>query len=159
MWLLRYMEHYSYKNKLGYLNLSLKDGYLHVASFGDKKTSTRILPLELKKELDTYFAGGSFSRTFLKKYVRLELLSGTDFQKHVWSAISCIPHGRTVLYTDLAKSIGNEKAVRACGTACGKNPLALFVPCHRVVRKTGEDFGYSWGAERKKYLLILEKSI
>lgn len=85
-------------------------------------------------------------------------ISGTDFQKKVWSAISAIPFGGTADYQSIASSIGSPLAYRAVGTACGKNPVALFIPCHRVVRKHSEDFGYSWGKDNKKWLLEFESN-
>ena len=80
-------------------------------------------------------------------------------QKNVWAEIQKIHFGKNSTYKEIAKNIKNEKAVRAVGTACGKNPVALFIPCHRVIRKTGEDYGYAWGEKRKKLLLDFEKGI
>ena len=64
--------------------------------------------------------------------------------------------GETITYTELAMRAGKPGAARAAGTACGRNPVALAIPCHRVVRTSGEDFGYSWGSDRKKWLLTFE---
>jgi AraC family transcriptional regulator of adaptative response/methylated-DNA-[protein]-cysteine methyltransferase len=83
-------------------------------------------------------------------------LRGTAFQQRVWRALSEIPVGATVSYADIARSIGQPKAVRAVAQACGANRLAVAIPCHRVVRSDGDLSGYRWGVERKRALLALE---
>jgi AraC family transcriptional regulator of adaptative response/methylated-DNA-[protein]-cysteine methyltransferase len=81
----------------------------------------------------------------------------TAFQRRVWEALKRIPHGTTRSYTEVARTIGYPAAVRAVARACATNPVALVVPCHRVVREDGELGGYRWGVERKKELLSREK--
>jgi AraC family transcriptional regulator of adaptative response/methylated-DNA-[protein]-cysteine methyltransferase len=80
-------------------------------------------------------------------------LRGTAFQQMVWKELRRIPAGQTRSYTDIAKTIGKPKAVRAVANACGSNPVALVVPCHRVVQKNGSLAGYRWGVKRKAALL------
>jgi AraC family transcriptional regulator of adaptative response/methylated-DNA-[protein]-cysteine methyltransferase len=82
---------------------------------------------------------------------------GTAFQQKVWTEIARIPRGQTVHYGEIAHAMGSPKAVRAVGVACGRNPIALLIPCHRVVRKDGSLGGYAWGVERKQRLLLEEK--
>jgi AraC family transcriptional regulator, regulatory protein of adaptative response / methylated-DNA-[protein]-cysteine methyltransferase len=82
---------------------------------------------------------------------------GTAFQMRVWKALRAIPPGMTVSYTELARQVGAPKAVRAVASACGANPIALAVPCHRVVSKNGSLGGYRWGVKRKRALLEREK--
>lgn len=84
-------------------------------------------------------------------------LRGTDFQRRVWSAIASIPYGETRSYNEIAELIGKPHAYRAVANACGANPVPLVIPCHRVVRKDGSLGGYALGADRKKYLLEMEK--
>lgn len=84
-------------------------------------------------------------------------LRGTAFQRRVWQALRRIPLGKTVSYTELARRIGMPAAVRAVARACATNPLALAVPCHRVVRNDGSLSGYRWGVERKRELLERER--
>ena len=84
-------------------------------------------------------------------------IRGTVFQRRVWRALSRIPRGETRTYAQIARAIGNPAAVRAVGSACGANPVALVVPCHRAVRTDGGLGGYAWGIARKKRLLELEK--
>ena len=83
-------------------------------------------------------------------------LQGTEFQKLVWSAIVKIPVGTTMTYQQLAISIGRKSSVRAVASACGANPVAIVIPCHRVLRSDGGLGGYRWGLQRKKALLALE---
>jgi len=83
-------------------------------------------------------------------------IQGTAFQRRVWQELVRIPAGQTRTYSEVARALGSPKAVRAVATACASNPLAVAVPCHRVVRKSGELAGYRWGLDRKKRLLELE---
>lgn len=82
--------------------------------------------------------------------------SGTDFQIKVWHALMKIPSGATTTYAQIAEMIGKPKAVRAVGTAIGKNPIAYLVPCHRVLRTDGGISGYRWGKELKEKILASE---
>jgi AraC family transcriptional regulator, regulatory protein of adaptative response / methylated-DNA-[protein]-cysteine methyltransferase len=83
---------------------------------------------------------------------------GTAFQRRVWQALRAIPPGRTTTYAEIAASIGAPNAIRAVGTACGANPVAVVIPCHRVVRTDGGLGGYRWGLGRKRALLARESS-
>ena len=85
-------------------------------------------------------------------------IRGTVFQRRVWDALRRIPRGETRSYQEIARAIGAPRAVRAVGSACGANPVALFVPCHRVLRSDGSLGGYAWGLERKQTLLGIEKA-
>lgn len=87
----------------------------------------------------------------LKTFVR-----GTAFQLKVWRALLQIPPGCVATYGRIARSIGEPKAVRAVGTACGRNPVAFLIPCHRVIRETGVVQGYRWGSDRKQAMLAWE---
>jgi AraC family transcriptional regulator of adaptative response/methylated-DNA-[protein]-cysteine methyltransferase len=83
-------------------------------------------------------------------------VSGTAFQQRVWQALREIPMGSTASYTDIAVRIGSPRSVRAVALACGANPLAIVIPCHRVVRSDGGLSGYRWGVQRKQILLQRE---
>ena len=93
------------------------------------------------------------------KVPSLETPAGTEFQQQVWMAIAAIPHGQTRTYGELAASIGRARAVRAVGMACGRNPLPLFIPCHRVVAANGKPGGFSAGLPWKEWLLRVEQRI
>lgn len=84
-------------------------------------------------------------------------VKATLFQKQVWDALKNIPAGTTVTYSDVAVAIGQPSSIRAVASACARNPIALMIPCHRVVPKTGGLGGYRWGVARKRALLDLEK--
>lgn len=119
-------------------------------SLNATKVISKEIPICLQdcvKQLDLYFSG--HLRTFKLDYN----LHGTDFQKKVWEALLTIPYGETVSYQDIAKRINNPKAVQAVGTAIGKNPCAITVPCHRVINKNGELGGFAGGIEKKVLLL------
>jgi len=103
-----------------------------------------------KKQLEQYFAG---KRTAFDIPLDLE---GTDFQQLAWRALCRIPFGKTISYGDQAKYIKKPKAFRAVGSANGKNPIPIIVPCHRVVAGDGSLGGYSLGLKMKKQLLALE---
>ncbi|RJG13457.1 methylated-DNA--[protein]-cysteine S-methyltransferase [Pseudomonas cavernicola] len=102
------------------------------------------------RQLDEYFAGQ-------RQQFQLRLApAGTPFQREVWRALLEIPFGRTCSYADLAQRIARPKAVRAVGTANGANPIAVVIPCHRVIGSNGTLTGYAGGLERKQLLLQLE---
>jgi methylated-DNA-[protein]-cysteine S-methyltransferase len=86
-------------------------------------------------------------------------LNGTEFQKGVWRALRRIPAGSTLSYAELARRIGEPAAVRAVGAANGANPVALVVPCHRVIGSDGTLTGYGGGLERKRWLLVHERVV
>jgi AraC family transcriptional regulator of adaptative response/methylated-DNA-[protein]-cysteine methyltransferase len=106
---------------------------------------------ELKKKILGFIEGET-------TLARLPLdVRGTVFQRRVWDELRRIPRGETRTYREIARAIGAPDAVRAVGSACGANPVALVVPCHRAVRTDGGLGGYAWGLARKKRLLALEK--
>lgn len=81
---------------------------------------------------------------------------GSEFQRRVWSELRKIPAGETRTYAQIAQAIGKPSAARAVARACATNPVALFIPCHRVIRSDGDMAGFRWGVGRKKALLALE---
>src|SRR5206468_7076539 len=83
-------------------------------------------------------------------------IQATAFQRRVWEYLKAIPYGSTRSYSQVARDIGEPKATRAVARACATNPVALAIPCHRVVRENGDLGGYRWGLERKKALLEKE---
>jgi len=105
---------------------------------------------EAEKQLRFYFDKK------LKKFDLLLNPEGTAFQKSVWQALINIPYGKTCSYRDIAKNIGFPKAARAVGNANGKNPICIFIPCHRVILSSGGIGGYSAGLPFKEKLLKME---
>jgi methylated-DNA-[protein]-cysteine S-methyltransferase len=109
------------------------------------------LPDAYSVSLDAYFAGERVDPSALAIDP-----TGTPFQRRVWDALCRIPRGRVRSYAGIANEIGSPRATRAVGMASGRNPLAVIVPCHRVVEKNSRLGGYSSGLERKRFLLALE---
>ncbi|HYC84355.1 MAG TPA: methylated-DNA--[protein]-cysteine S-methyltransferase [Chryseosolibacter sp.] len=98
-------------------------------------------------ELDEYFFKG-------RKFFNIELqFQGSEFQKRVWSELQNIPYGRTISYQELATRLGDPNLVRAVGLANGQNPIAIVVPCHRVIGANGDLVGYGGGLDKKEWLL------
>jgi len=134
---------------------------LHVLAFGmgsrpreidaDWRPDMKGVLKDVRKELDRYFAGT------LKKFSTRLAFNGTPFQNEVWKQLTRIPYGETISYLDLAKRIDNPKAVRAVGMANGANPIAIIVPCHRVIGSNGSLTGFGGGLPTKRALLDLEK--
>jgi len=85
-------------------------------------------------------------------------IQATAFQWQVWGELRAIPYGKTSSYSNIAKAMGRPKAVRAVARACATNPVALVIPCHRVIREDQSFGGYRWGLERKKALLAKESA-
>lgn len=83
-------------------------------------------------------------------------LHGTPFQKKVWQALQTIPFGKTTTYKALSEKIGGKQYARAVGNAVGKNPVGYIVPCHRVLRESGELGGFHWGIQKKEKMLVSE---
>jgi methylated-DNA-[protein]-cysteine S-methyltransferase len=139
----------------GYLKISGDSHGLASISFTEKPEKIETTcPASLReplKQLTEYLA---------KKRQKFSLklnLRGTDFQKKVWQELLEMPYGQTVSYEKIAQNIGCPKAVRAVGTAIGKNPIGIIIPCHRVIRKNGSLGGYAGGLKRKEWLLAHEK--
>lgn len=158
-----------YKTKIGELILGSFEGNLCILDFRHSKKRTTIdkriktglkanfleeedaILAETKKQLAEYLDGNR------KEFGIPLLMVGTDFQKNVWNALLKIPYGTTISYLQLAKNIGNAKAVRAVANADGANAMAVIIPCHRVIESNGGLGGYGGGVAIKKQLLELEK--
>jgi methylated-DNA-[protein]-cysteine S-methyltransferase len=106
---------------------------------------------EVRDQLAEYFAG---ARTSFDLRMHFE---GSSFQRAVWHALTEIPYGQTISYGELARRIGRPDLARAVGTANGQNPIAVIVPCHRVIGADGKLVGYGGGLENKRLLLDLEQ--
>jgi methylated-DNA-[protein]-cysteine S-methyltransferase len=119
----------------------------------DDVSQLRILK-ETQQQLKAYLEGK------LQQFdVPLDLSAGTEFQQSVWQALLKIPFGKTTSYGALSSSIGKPLAVRAVGTAIGRNPIGIIVPCHRVVGADGSLTGYAGGLHRKEAFLTLEGAL
>ncbi|MGE7091831.1 methylated-DNA--[protein]-cysteine S-methyltransferase [Lysinibacillus sp. NPDC048646] len=126
---------------------SEQDKIVHV-----KQADTPKVLVDCQEQLHEYFQGERY--TFNFPYI----FEGTDFQKAVWHALTNIAYAETGSYKQIAMSIGNDKAVRAVGSANGKNKLSIVIPCHRIIGSNGTLTGYEGGLWRKEWLLQHEKS-
>jgi len=108
---------------------------------------------EARRQLEKYFAGE------LRQFNLPLDLQGTPFQMRVWAALLAIPYGETRSYSQLARQVGTPSAARAVGSANHANPVAILVPCHRVITAAGALGGYGGGLDRKRFLLELERSV
>lgn len=134
---------------------------LHVLAFGAGSRPRAIDPewvadttgvlTGVRRELDDYFAGRR------KAFTTPLVFGGTPFQHQVWRELCRIPYGETISYLELAQRISNPKAVRAVGMANGANPIAIIVPCHRVIGSDGSLTGFGGGIPVKRALLELER--
>lgn len=117
----------------------------------DAAEEETVLIAQCKKELDEFFAGK-------RKTFDLPLSpKGTEFQRKVWQALQEIPYGETRTYKEIADAAGSPKGFRAVGMANNKNPIAILIPCHRVIGSSGKLVGYAAGVEKKAWLLALEQ--
>jgi methylated-DNA-[protein]-cysteine S-methyltransferase len=157
------MKHHEYVHRrvfplVGGLELRTSDAGVQALTFIPRLTdvtesaSNHVMRI-LLDELERYFAGEL--RVFT---VPLDPTGGTAFQRSVWSALQEIPYGTTKSYQDIAGQIGKPTATRAVGSANGRNPIPIIIPCHRVIKADGTLGGYSSGIEIKKALLGLEGS-
>lgn len=148
---------YLYKTVIGKITIVEEDNKIINVYFDSEDTpkdinicETNILK-EAGRQLQEYFSG-------VRTKFELPLNpKGTDFMKDVWSALEKIPYGETKTYGEIAKIIGRDKAYRAVGLANNKNPIPIFIPCHRVIGANGKLVGYAGGLNIKKQLLELEK--
>lgn len=146
------MKTLSFETPLGMLCAVEENGALTALRFGAGEGGCETpLLVSVRAQILEYFDGQR--RSF---DLPLEA-HGTDFQKSVWSALAQIPYGETRAYSQIAEAIGSPRACRAVGMACNKNPIAIIVPCHRVIGAAGTLVGYEYGLDAKKYLLSLEK--
>lgn len=151
-----------YHSPIGLLKIKVVDDAITNISFLDelpaieqevKHLNVPAIINECKNQLDEYFAGKRKSFNLPVK------TTGTDFQQKVWGLLCSIPYGKTISYLELSKLFGNTKAIRAVAAANGKNPVALIIPCHRVIGNDGKLVGYAGKLWRKQWLLELERAI
>ena len=109
----------------------------------------RSLPY-LRRQLEAYFSGN------LRDFNIPMIVEGTDFQRRVWKELQLIPYGQAVTYLELARRLGDEKCIRAAARANAANPIAILIPCHRVIGSDGSLVGYAGGLDMKEFLLRLE---
>jgi methylated-DNA-[protein]-cysteine S-methyltransferase len=150
-----------------YCRLPSPIGELLLTTDGDALTGVHMEPHEVRdgwrrddallgpaaEQVRAYFAGE------LRDFDLRLAPEGTDFQRRVWEALRAIPFGETISYGELARRLGRPTASRAVGAANGRNPIAIVVPCHRVIGADGTLTGYGGGLDRKRWLLRHEESV
>ncbi len=143
-----------YETPVGWMRVEYENGNItrlgKIADEPEDKGSRTALTDEVGRQLREYFDGKRKEFDFPYE------MKGTVFQKSVWRALCAIPYGETRSYKDIAVAVGNAKASRAVGMANNKNPIAIVVPCHRVIGADGKLVGYASGLEMKEALLKLE---
>ncbi|MGA8725224.1 MAG: methylated-DNA--[protein]-cysteine S-methyltransferase [Acidimicrobiales bacterium] len=146
---------------IGPLTLTASDGFLTGLSMHEQRHAPRVSAewvrddawfAPVTEQLDAYFSG---DLTDFDVQLRME---GTEFQRQVWAGLRGIPYGATLSYGELARRVGRPGASRAVGLANGRNPIAIVVPCHRVIGSDGQLTGYGGGIDRKIWLLDLEQA-
>jgi methylated-DNA-[protein]-cysteine S-methyltransferase len=144
------------ESPIGLLVIRGEDEYITAVYFVDEKKEEIFPSLAVRQcalQLEEYFAG---KRKDFDLPLRPE---GTGFQSKVWAQLQHIPFGETISYLTLAKQLGDPKCIRAAGSANGKNPVSIIIPCHRVIGSNGKMIGYGGGLWRKKWLLNHENAL
>ena len=145
-----------YRSPIGMLEIIGSDDGISSIAFVEETAASATIPACLRdgvNQLDEYFNHERTEFSF-----KLDLC-GTEFQKRVWHALLNIPFGKTISYRDVALALGDLKAIRAIGRANGQNPLAIVIPCHRVIGADGSLTGYGGGLWRKEWLLNFEGAL
>jgi len=146
-----------YQTKIGIIGIVENDGAVTNVYFPDE-----IIPsgMEMKETGLIKKAGEQINEYFSGKRSNFDIPlapEGTEFQKNVWNVLKKIPYGKTFSYKQVAAAVGNPKASRAVGMANNRNPIPLFIPCHRVIGSNGKLVGFAGGLDLKESLLKLEK--
>ncbi|WP_110926119.1 methylated-DNA--[protein]-cysteine S-methyltransferase [Bacillus massiliglaciei] len=149
-----------YDSPIGVIEITGTEEVIHSILFTEAEKSVHMIKEDTPevmqmcyRELDAYFKGELQAFTFPYE------LTGTSFQKSVWNALPSIPYAKTGSYKDIAAAVGNVKAIRAVGSANGKNQLSIVLPCHRIIGSNGKLTGYAGGLWRKEWLLQHEKKM
>lgn len=148
------MLYYDYlASPLGLVEVTASEQGVVAVTFCDmprQPVQPQRLVQEAKRQLIAYFTQE------LSEFDLPLAATGTVFQQQVWQALTTVPYGQTASYGDIAKAINNPKGVRAVGLANGKNPIAIIVPCHRIIGANGTLTGYAGGLDKKAWLLAHE---
>ncbi len=151
--------YYIYKSKIGNIYIKTDENYVYNINFINLSSINQ--NIEYKKNIITEKVINQLEEYFNGKRKIFELpvkLIGSEFQKKVWKELEKIPYGQTKTYKDIAIKIGNQNASRAIGNANNKNPIAIVIPCHRVIGCNNKLIGYAGGIDKKIQLLELEKN-
>lgn len=144
------------KSPVGILKIVVEDAAIRTIQFvekpGEEHSSNDVMETAIQ-QLDAYFDGR-------RKNFNLPLApKGTSFQQKVWNELRNVPYGKTISYQEIANRLGDPKVIRAAASANGKNPIAIVIPCHRIIGSDGSLTGYAGGLHRKKWLLEHESPV
>ncbi len=145
-----------YKSPIGYLRIISNEKDIIKIEFSDEYFKMKMIPVQIQtciQQLDEYFNGKRQNFTISINP------AGSEFQAKVWNQLLKIPYGETISYLNLARNLGDEKAIRAIASANGKNPIPIIIPCHRVIGNDGSLTGYAGGLLKKQWLLEHEGAI
>lgn len=160
-------EYFTIKTPVGPFSVIVVDEFVRAAGFANAQSLwlrlAKRLPVKQPKAVAKHPYKTKFQAYFNGEVTALSGINfeqiGTEFSLAVWSKINQIKPGQTISYQTLAKKIGRPNAVRAVGTACGRNLIAVLVPCHRVIGSNGDTSKYAYGSKAKAWLLALEKGL
>lgn len=149
----KYISHYS--SPIGLIEIKADEEAVYsikLVAKKEQKINCNFVIEQAIEQLQKYF-----SKELTEFNFPIAFKKGTFFQQQVWSAVNKVCYGATKTYHEIANEINNSKAVRAVGSAINKNPLAIVIPCHRIVNKNHKIINYAYGQEKKLLLLNLEK--
>ena len=152
------MNLYFYTTAIGRIGIAENSGSITKLFFStdpvpeNTESAETAIHLEAAAQLNAYLAGN------LKEFTLPLAPDGTEFMRTIWNCLLDIPYGETISYKEIALNSGHPNASRAAGSACRRNPIPIFIPCHRVISSSGDMGGYRGGIELKRHLLDLEKN-
>jgi len=145
----------SISTPIGPMLIEANDAFVTKIIFSDQ-------PIESNPSRLTDLAALQLHEYFAKRRAEFDLplaAVGSGFQQHIMRLVAAIPFGKTITYSELTSSYGDDKAIRAVASANGKNQYAIVIPCHRVLGKNGNLTGYAWGLQKKEWLLMHENAL
>lgn len=152
------MSIFFYDTDIGKIGIEEKDGFIVKVHFGSNTSFEDEDIKEIDVIKNAYIQLNKYLKGEIKEFNIPLKVDGTEFMKEVWNGLLKIPYGETLSYKELGEKIGRPKAARAIGIACNKNPIPIFIPCHRIVGSNGNLTGYLGGLNIKKRLLEIEKN-
>ncbi len=142
---------------LGRIGIAEQNGKIRRVYLANDKTMPDLEIAETALLMDAFAQLQAYLAGELQQFYLPLAPEGTEFMRQVWKALCAVPYGRTASYKDIAVAVQNPNAVRAVGMANHRNPLPIFIPCHRIIGSTGKLVGYGGGLQIKQHLLDLEK--
>lgn len=152
------MAVFFYETDIGTIGIEEKNGFISNVYFGKDNMQNDIEIKETKLLKEASIQLNKYIKGELKEFSLPLSPKGTEFMNEVWARLCEIPYGEVLTYKEMGEKIGRPKAARAVGLACNRNPIPIFIPCHRIVGSSGKLTGYLGGIDIKEKLLNLEKN-